>query len=205
MISSPLVPSFTVRTAVGFLAVLLTAASPLVHAAKPSKEELRAMKREGVADDPTAKPKKRDDSAADARPAKPTPAEAANKQLDRLREKLEVTDDTEWTVITERISRVQEIRGTLWSNQAGNRPGALPADKGKRAAGGNSTGHAERDALRMAVDDKLPDAEIKSRLTRAHEIQQQNETRLAQAQTELRAVLTIRQEAIMVMAGLLPP
>jgi hypothetical protein len=32
-----------------------------------------------------------------------------------------------------------------------------------------------------------------------------NEARLAKAQAELRAVLTVRQEAVAVLAGLLPP
>ena len=205
MISSPLVPHFFARTTVTMVALFLAAASITAHAAKPNKEDVRAMKREGVADDGTTKPKKRDDASGDARPAKPSPGEAASKQLDRLREKLEVSDDTEWSVITERISRVEEIRRTLWANPTHGRPVAPAADKGKRGGGGSTTGNAERDALRDAVNDKLPEAEIKSRLARAHEIQQQNESRLAQAQMDLRAVLTIRQEAIMVMAGLLPP
>jgi hypothetical protein len=52
---------------------------------------------------------------------------------------------------------------------------------------------------------KLPDAEIKARLARVHEVYVQDGARLAKAQEELRAVLTIRQEAVAVMAGLLPP
>lgn len=55
------------------------------------------------------------------------------------------------------------------------------------------------------MKDKLPDAEIKSRLDRAHEVQQQKEAQLARAQADLRAVLTVRQEAVAVLAGLLPP
>ena len=43
------------------------------------------------------------------------------------------------------------------------------------------------------------------RLARVHEIYLRKEADLRKAQGELRAVLTIRQEAIAVMAGLLPP
>jgi chaperonin cofactor prefoldin len=52
--------------------------------------------------------------------------------------------------------------------------------------------------------DKLPDAEIKSRLTRLRDSRKTNEEKLQKVQEELRAVLTVRQEAVAVMAGLLP-
>lgn len=190
-----------VRFGLLLLALPLCWVAPIRALAKPGKEEARAMKREGVADDTGAKPKKRDDSS-DPRPAKPNPAEVKARGLDRLREKLDVTDDTEWGLITERINKLEEIRRTLWSGAPSAR-GALPStEKSKR---GTSSGNPERDALRIAVSDNLPDAEIKSRLARAHEIHRQNERRLADAQADLRAVLSIRQEAVIVMAGLLPP
>ena len=170
--------------------------------AKPSKEEIRAMKRDGIADDAGGKPKKRDDNG-DARATKPNPADAQARGLERLREKLAVPDDTEWALMSERIAKIDEIRRTLWTSAANVRGAAPAADKGKRVAG--SSGHPERDALRAAVSDNLPDAEIKSRLARAHEIHRQNEKRLAEAQADLRAILSIRQEAVAVMAGLLPP
>ncbi len=171
-------------------------------AAKPGKDELRAMKREANGDDPVGKPKKRDE-ATDSRGTKANPADAQARVLDRLREKLAVTDDTEWSVITGRIAKIEEIRRTLWTSGANVRGVLSGSEKTKR--GSSSSGNPERDALRSAVSDNLPDAEIKSRLARAHEIHRQNETLLAQAQTDLRAVLSIRQEAVVVMAGLLPP
>ena len=170
--------------------------------AKPGKEDVRAMKREGGADDSVGKPKKRDD-AGDVRAAKPSPADAQARGLERLREKLDVPDDTEWALMTERMAKLDEIRRTLWTSAANVRGASPGADKSKRTAG--SSGHPERDALRAAVSDNLPDAEIKSRLARAHEIHRQNEQRLAEAQANLRAILSIRQEAVAVMAGLLPP
>lgn len=59
-------------------------------------------------------------------------------------------------------------------------------------------------ALQFAIRDKLPEAEIKSRLERVRESRRDNEAKLAKAQDELRAVLSVRQEAIAVMFGLLP-
>jgi hypothetical protein len=59
-------------------------------------------------------------------------------------------------------------------------------------------------ALASALRDKLPDAEIKSRLDRLRDQRKESEAKLARAQEELRAVLTMRQEAMAVMAGMLP-
>jgi hypothetical protein len=59
-------------------------------------------------------------------------------------------------------------------------------------------------ALQSAIRDKLPDAEIKSRLDRVRETRKDNEAKLTKAQEELRALLTVRQEAVAVMYGMLP-
>jgi hypothetical protein len=61
----------------------------------------------------------------------------------------------------------------------------------------------ELDGLRAAITDKLPDAEIKARLARLRDARKQNEAKLDQAREDLRAVLSVRQEAVLVMAGLL--
>ena len=166
--------------------------------AKPSKAEMRDLKREMNADAPGGKPNKRDGSS-DSRDGRSNSGDAESRNLARLRDRFEVTDDAEWEVIAERINSVNELRRSVWTG------GASFEDKGKRSARSGATAHPEQDALRTAVSDKLPDAEIKARLTRAHEVYRQNEILLARAQAELRAVLTVRQEAVAVMAGLLPP
>ena len=174
------------------LSFVVVTARP-AFAAKPGKEEARAMKRELAVDDPSAKPKNRD-VPADALDRQ---ADAQTRALSRVRDQMEIDDDAEWAVISERIGRVDEQRRAL---STGGTSARAAASAGKRASG-----NAERDALRTAVADKLPDAEIRGRLLRAREMQAQQEARLAAAQAELRAVLTVRQEAIAVIAGLLPP
>jgi hypothetical protein len=131
--------------------------------------------------------------------------DAESRALAKLRERLEVADDAEWAVIVERIAKVEDARRSLWAPGAGGRGSPSFTEKPKRATKPGGSAHPEQDALRSALVDKLPDAEIKARLARAHELHRQNETRLLNAQEELRAVLTIRQEAVAVMAGLLPP
>jgi hypothetical protein len=153
---------------------------------KPNKAERRELKLESgtVAD---GKPRAEDPQA---------------RILSKLREQLEVTDDAEWELIAERITKVGELRRGLASG--GGRSAALVNDKNKRSARSGSD-RPEQDALRAALTAKLPDAEIKARLARVHEVYMQDEAKLAKAQGELRAVLTVRQEAVAVMAGLLPP
>ena len=201
---NPFANNFSPRHRAAVIYLVLSAVGAVAGYAqeKPGKENARALKRETTGDDSGVKPKKRDDNSDSGR-TKANPADAQARVLDRLREKLDVTDDTEWALIVERMTTIDEIRRTLWTSSSSSR-GPLPGtEKNKRKSG--SSGNPERDALRSAVSDNLPDAEIKSRLARAHEIHRRNEARLAQAQANLRAVLSIRQEAVVVMAGILPP
>jgi hypothetical protein len=134
----------------------------------------------------------------------------------RMRERFEVTDDEEWKLISERMNKVTELRrnapgGGFGGGFPGRGPGGNPGgdrggDRGRGPGGGRGTGagSTELAALSTAVRDKLPDAEIKSRLERIREIRKEHEANLSKAQEELRAVLSVRQEAMAVMFGLLP-
>lgn len=144
------------------------------------------------------------------------PAQAQEQMMSRLREQFAVTDDAEWALISERLTKVTEIRRT--AGGAGGR-GGFGGGGGPGGGGGNNggggnggggnrqarpTGNPEIDSLRAAITDKMPDAEIKSRLDRLREVRKENELKLTKAQEELRAVLSVRQEAVAVMYGLLP-
>ncbi len=135
--------------------------------------------------------------------------------MTQMREQFEITDDAEWKVISDRITTVSEAqRLSMTAGMGGGGrggfggPGGAPGGRG--AAGGNRGGrqglnaNPEQDALRQAVTDKLPDAEIKSRLASLREARKANEEKLSKTQEELRAVLSVRQEAVAVMLGLLP-
>lgn len=127
------------------------------------------------------------------------PAEMQARMLASLREQFAVKDDAEWSLISERITAVINLRRNTnvgGMGGLGNRPG------GNNRPG--ATANPELDALRTAVTDNLPDAEIKARLERVREVRKQNEAKLTQAQEDLRAVLTVRQEALAVATGLLP-
>jgi hypothetical protein len=119
------------------------------------------------------------------------------------KEQFGVTDDAEWSLISARIMAVMDLRRSTGGFGGGFlRMGG--GGGGFRGNGGGRTANPELDALRTAVTDKMPDAEIKARLDHYREVRKDNEAKLAKAQEDLRAVLTVRQEAMAVMAGLLP-
>lgn len=178
------------------LLISLVIALPCLFGAKPAKPEVREVKREKISE----KSKKQ---SLDLKEEKSSPADPQSRTLARIRERLEVTDDDEWALIAERILRVEEARRSLAT--AHNSGGPSLGEKGKRGPRPGAPGHSEQESLRRALGDNLPDAELKLRLSRARDVHQQNEAKLAKAQSELRAVLTIRQEALAVVAGLLPP
>ncbi|MBM3842025.1 MAG: hypothetical protein FJ397_01975 [Verrucomicrobia bacterium] len=145
------------------------------------------------------------------------PQEMQARMLAGLRERMEVKDDEEWKLISERITKVAELRRSAPGGPGmgmmmgrgpggGGGPGGSGREEGGSGRGGSRPGggSAEMTALASALRDKLPDAEIKSRLDRLRDQRKDSEAKLARAQEELRAVLTMRQEAMAVMAGLLP-
>ena len=173
-------------------------------APKPAKSELRKAERNASTDATDAKVSKREEKLA-AKAAGTDAADAESPILTRLRKRLEVTDDAEWAVIAARITKVEELRRPVAPAGNGARDLAATGDKVKRNARAGASANPEFDALRAAVVDQSTDAEIKARLARAHEVYQQREAQLEKAQADLRAVLTVRQEAVVVMFGLLPP
>src|SRR4051812_14537287 len=125
------------------------------------------------------------------------PQEMQARMLTALRERFEVTDDEEWKLISERITKVSDLRrnaatggfggGGFFAGRGG--PGGTGGTGGQGGGGGGTDrggrgtrtggGSAEMTALSSAVRDKLPDAEIKSRLDRVREVRKDNEAKLA--------------------------
>lgn len=200
-------PSLTAPRLLRLVILLAVAApflAPALHAAKPGKIKPALAEADGAAETADAKAAKRDD-AVKGKADRTNASDVEARKLARLRERLEVTDDTEWTLIAERIAKVEDLRRAAGAGAPGPRAIAASADKPKRNTRAGASANPEFDALKSAVSDKFPDAEIKARLSRMHDAYQQREAQLSQAQTELRSVLSVRQEAVMVMAGLLTP
>ena len=167
------------------------------------------------------------------------PQQMRQRLLQRLRDQMEVADDSEWKVIAERIGKVLEARRAA---RAGGGPGGFgpppggpggpppsggdaggppaggppPGDQGPPpgfgGAGGPPPGgpggfnpepNPALDALRKAIESKAPATELKARIAEFKADQQQKRAALESAQDSLRQLLSARQEAIAVVAGLL--
>jgi len=142
------------------------------------------------------------------------PAQIQKFMLDGYREQLDVKDDAEWKVIEERIQKVMEARREVGFGGMGRmfRRGT----DGNPPQGGGQTGgarrgfgaffpppSAEEEALQKAIDAKAPNAELKAALTKFLEARKAKQASLEKSQAELRQVLSVRQEAIATLSGLL--
>jgi hypothetical protein len=137
------------------------------------------------------------------------------RMMETFRERLEVTDDAEWKIIEERLSKVTQARMATLSDGAGMMgfggmggrggfgPGGGPPGGGRGFQGLFGQPSAEAQALQQAIDSKASAAEIKSRLARYQAAKKEKLANLAKAQNELRQVLTPRQEAIATLMGLM--
>ena len=130
------------------------------------------------------------------------------RMMTAMRDRFGVADDEEWNLISARIQKVTELRrgsgggtGGFGGFRGGPPGGADTSNRGGR--GTRPGGSPEVEALQAAINDKLPAAEIKARLTRLRETRKTAEVTLQKAQEELRAVLSVRQEATAVIFGLL--
>jgi hypothetical protein len=167
---------------------------------------LPALSAQNTNDDAT---KRRRGAPAEEGGRRGNPEDMQARLLSSLRERLEVPDDEEWKIVSERLGKVIELRRTS-SAAAPNfaafagRGQAGGGDNNRGGRGSRAGGSPELAALQSAIRDKLPEAEIKSRLDRVRETRKANDAKLSKAQEDLRAVLSIRQEAVAVMFGLLP-
>jgi hypothetical protein len=140
------------------------------------------------------------------------PEEMQARMSAALKEQFGVTSDDEWNLIMERVNKVNELRRTTMTGGIGMMRGMMGGPGGQNGQGGRGNrpgrlggaSNPEADALQTAVTDKAPDAEVKARLERLREVRKDNEVKLAKAQEDLRAVLSLRQEAVAVLVGLLP-
>ena len=135
----------------------------------------------------------------------------------RMQEMLGATD-VEWKVLGPRVMKVQELsrqagggRGMMFGR--GMRggpggPGAGPGGQGRRGPGGMNRELTEVEKIQEQLQTTLentaatPDT-IKQQLTQLRAAREKAKQELAKAQQDLRQVLTLRQEATLVLMGML--
>jgi hypothetical protein len=146
------------------------------------------------------------------------PAQIQQMIRDNIRTNLEVTDDAEWKVIGDQVQKVMDAQRAagfgggmdlmkmLRRNNGqggGNGPGGGRRNSGMAAMLGLDTPDPEGEALQSAIDKNAPPAELKAAIAKVNEARKQKQANLEKARTDLRQLLSVRQEAIAVSLGLL--
>lgn len=135
------------------------------------------------------------------------PAQMQQRMMERMKETLEVTNDDEWKALQPLIQKVMDARMAVGGGFGrgmfrGPRPGADNVGDQQRPRFGPQPS-AEQEALQKAIDAKASATELKAAMTKYVESRKVKQAELEKAQADLRKVLTVRQEAIATLNGLL--
>jgi hypothetical protein len=125
------------------------------------------------------------------------------RMMSMLKERMGASDE-EWTIIKPRLEEVMKL-----SQNTGGMRGMFGRGRGNR--GGQQQAEAPTDPVQIAADDlqKTLDkeapttAEIKAKLTALRGAREKNKQQLVTAQQKLKDVLSVKQEAMLVMMGML--
>jgi hypothetical protein len=142
------------------------------------------------------------------------PAQFRERMMERYKEQLEIKDDAEWKALQPLVQKVLDTRRQTMGDLGrmfgrGPRPGGddnnSGGDRGRdrgRGAFGQEP-NPDADALQKAIDSKASNSELKNALAKYQESRKAKQAELEKAQADLRKVLSVRQEAIASMNGLL--
>jgi len=142
------------------------------------------------------------------------PAQFQQRMMDTVRERLAFTNDTDWAAVQPLIQKEFDARRDVGfggrgfggvGRRGGNGGGSGTNNNAQGGRGGGFGGQSspEADALQKTLDDNAPTAQVKVALEKYRAARKAKEAKLAQAQEDLRKVLTPRQEAQAALLGLL--
>jgi len=147
------------------------------------------------------------------------PAQFRQQMLDGLKDSMAVTNDDEWKVLEAAITKVmdanQEVqsstprgfgrggRGGGGNGGGGNAGGGTNAAGGGGGGGRRGTPSPEVEALSAAIDANASADEIKGKLAKVRESLEARQAKLVAAQADLQKLVSTRQEAILVLRGIL--
>jgi len=136
------------------------------------------------------------------------PAQAQQRMMDNVKERLAFTNDTDWAVVQPLVQKILDTRREVG-------PGGMGFGRfgGRRASGGNNASQDNRrnaffqsipeaEALQKLIDDKAPTTQVKAALEKYRAARKTKQAKLEQAQEDLRKVLSVRQEAEAALMGL---
>lgn len=142
--------------------------------------------------------------------------EFRQRMNERLKTSLQVTDE-EWSVLQPLIEKVNEKQREAGGSRFGGFGGGGPGGTRRGPEGGTPAtsggdqgsrperpGAAESQALRTALENESTSPEeLKAKLTALREVRKKGTAELAAAREELRKVVSVRQEAVLVSMGTL--
>ncbi|MGA2555768.1 MAG: hypothetical protein ABSG04_05785 [Verrucomicrobiota bacterium] len=124
-----------------------------------------------------------------------------------MRQQLGVNNDDEWNAIEPRLEKVVKLK---MEERTAGISGMMGGMMGGRGMGGGAmpglnalTGDPDPavDALQKAVDNNAPAAEVKAAMAKVRDARQQKRQALLKAQQDLKEILSIRQEATLLLMG----
>lgn len=137
------------------------------------------------------------------------PAQRQQQRLDRVKDQLGFTNDTDWEAVKPLVQKVQDAQRDVFAAQmraifGGRNRGGQGGPGGPGGPGGMmGQSSPEQEALQKAIDDDAPKAQIKDLLTKYKAAQKAKQAKLEAAQADLKAVLAPgKQEAEAYLLGL---
>jgi Spy/CpxP family protein refolding chaperone len=124
------------------------------------------------------------------------PAQMQQRMLERVQEQLGFTNDVEWDAVKPLVQKVMDARREVGMGGMGRMFGG-----GRRGGQGGGPGgmfgqtSPEQEALQKALDDNAPASQVKDLLAKYKASQKAKQAKLEEAQANLKAVLTPKQEA----------
>lgn len=136
------------------------------------------------------------------------PAQMRERMMERVKEQMEITDDSEWKAIQPLVQKVMDARMATMAGGMGRGMFGGPRRGGDNNGGDQAQRRgpfgqpsAEVEALQKAIDGKASNAELKTAMTKVVEARKAKQADLEKAQADLRKVLSVRQEAIATANG----
>ena len=136
------------------------------------------------------------------------PAQMQQRIMERVREQLGFTNDTDWSAVEPLVQKVSDARREVGGGGMGrmfgrgNRGGGQGGGQGGGRGGIFGTPSPEEEALQKDLDDNAPSGQIKDALAKYKAAQKEKQAKLHTAQAELKKVLSVKQEAQATLLGL---
>jgi hypothetical protein len=144
-----------------------------------------------------------DQAGGDRGPRNFDPAEMQKRMMDRVREDLGFTNDTDWNAVQPLVQKVMDARRDVGFAGMG-----MMGRGGRGGQGGGGRGgmfgqtSPEQEALQKAIEANAPAGQIKELLAKYKAARKEKQAKLQAAQADLRKVLSVKQEAQATLLGL---